>query len=87
MINDHKTQGKWRNHLGNKIMERKTQTEWKIQLTMTINVISSKDSYETRTMYAKSNNVEIMMGSKTDEIIEELFESLLQLYQKNWKSQ
>ena len=54
---------------------------------MTINVISSKDSYETRTMYAKSNNVEIMMGSKTDEIIEELFESLLQLYQKNWKGQ
>ena len=34
-------------------------------------------------MHTKSNNVEIMMGSGTDEIIEELFESLLQLYQKN----
>ena len=34
-------------------------------------------------MHTKSNNVEIMMGSETDQIIEELFESLLQLYQKN----
>ena len=34
-------------------------------------------------MHTKSNNVEIMMDSETDKIIEELFESLLQLYQKN----
>ena len=34
-------------------------------------------------MHTKGNNVEIMMGTETDEIIEELFESLLQLYQKN----
>ena len=49
---------------------------------MAIDFISSKDSDETRTMHTKSSNVEIMMDSKTDEIIEELFESLLQLYQK-----
>ena len=30
----------------------------------------------------KSNNVEIMMGSETDEIIEELFKSLLERYQE-----
>ena len=50
---------------------------------MGINFISSKDSDETRTMLTKSNNVEIMVGSETDEIIEELFESFLQLYQEN----
>ena len=82
IINDHKTQGKWRIHSGNKIIERKTQSEWEIQLTMVINFISSKDSNETRTMHAKSNNVEMMMGSKTDEIIEELFKSFLQKYQE-----
>ena len=82
IINDHKTQGKWRIHTSNKIIERKTQSEWKIQLTMAINFISSKDSEETRTMHAKSNNVEIMMGSKTDEIIAELFKSFLQKYQE-----
>ena len=81
-INDHKTQGKWRIHSGNNIIEHKTQSEWKIQLTIAINFISFKDSDETRTMHIKSHNVEIMMGSETDEIIEELFESFLQKYQE-----
>ena len=77
MINDHKTQGEWRIHSGNTITKRKTQSVWKIQLTMTINFISSKpDSDETRTMHTKSFNIEIMMGSETDEVIEDLFESL-----------
>ena len=49
---------------------------------MKINFISSKDSEETRNMSTKSDNIEIMMGSETDEIIEELFESLLQRYQE-----
>ena len=49
---------------------------------MVINFISSKDSDEIRTMRTKSNNIEIMMGNETDEIIEELFESLLQKYQE-----
>ena len=33
-------------------------------------------------MHAKSNNVEIMMGSETDEIIKEPFKSFLQKYQE-----
>ena len=48
---------------------------------MIINFISSKDSHEICTMHTKSNNIEIMMDNETDEIIEELFESLLQRYQ------
>ena len=78
IINDHKTQGKWRIHSRYKIIEHKTQSEWKIQLTMAVNFISSKDSDEARTMHTKSNNVEIMMGSETDEIIEEIFNYFLQ---------
>ena len=50
---------------------------------MQINFISHKDSEETRTMYTKSRNIEIMEGDETDEIIEELFESLLRNSQKN----
>ena len=57
IINDHKTQGKMRIHSGKKIIEHKTQSEWKIQLAMAINFISSKDSDEIRTMHTKSNNV------------------------------
>ena len=43
---------------------------------METNFISSEDSDETRIMQSKSDNIEIMMGSETDEIIEELFKSL-----------
>ena len=43
----------------------KTQCEWKIQLTMAINVFSFKDSEETRTMHTKSNNIEILIGNET----------------------
>ena len=69
IINDHKTQGKWRIHSGNKIIEHKTQSEWKIQLAMAVNFISSKDSDETRTMHTKGNNVEIMMGNETMKLL------------------
>ena len=34
-------------------------------------------------MHTKSHNIEIMMGSETDKIIKELFESLLQNYHKD----
>ena len=82
IINDHKTQEKWRMHSANKIIEYKTQSDWKIQLTVAINFISSKDSDETRTIHAKSNEVEIIMGIETDESIKELFKSFLQKYQE-----
>ena len=49
---------------------------------MAINFISSKDSDKTHTKDRKSHNIEIMMGNEIDEIIEELFESLLQKYQE-----
>ena len=82
LINKHKTHGSAKYHSSNKSWLEKTSSKWKIQLTMAINFISSKDSDETRTMHTKSNNVEIMIGSETDEIIKDLFESFLQKYQK-----
>ena len=67
MINDHKAQ------FG----------EWKIQLSVSIKFISSKDSNETRIMHTWSDNIEIMIGIETDYIIDELFKSLLQEYQES----
>ena len=49
---------------------------------MSINFISSKDSGETSNMHTKSDSIEIMVSSETDDIIDELFESLLQKYQE-----
>ena len=61
----------------------KNKGEWKIQLTAQINFISLKpDSDETRVMHTKSDNKEFINGSDTDEIIKELFKSLLQRYQE-----
>ena len=82
IINDHKNQGEWKIYAGNTLIDIKTQGEWKIQLTMVINFISSKGSHEIRTMHTKKNNIEIMMGSETDDIIKGLFESVLQRYQE-----
>ena len=83
IINDHKAQGERKIHSGNTITEHKPQGEWKIHLAMAINFISSKEhSDETRTMRTKSDDIEIMIASETDEIIEELLKSLLQRYQE-----
>ena len=49
---------------------------------MSINLISSKDSDETCNMHTKSDNIEIMMGSETDDIIDEHFNFFLQKYQE-----
>ena len=62
LINNHKTHDLVRHHSGNKSWVETTSSEWKIQLTMVINFISSKDSDETQNMHAKSNNVEIKKG-------------------------
>ena len=67
LINDHKSKG-----------------EWKIQLTAQINFISSRlGSDETRVMHTRSVNEEFTNAGDTDEIIKELFKSLLQRYQEN----
>ena len=66
------------------INDYESKGEWKIQLTAQINSISSRPgSDETRVMHTRSNNEEFMNGSDTDEIIKELFKSILQRYQEN----
>ena len=66
------------------INDYENKGEWKFQLTAQINFISLKpDSTETCVMHTRSDNEEFMNGSDTDEIIKELFKSLLQRYQKN----
>ena len=69
-------------YLSDMINNLKNQGEWKIQSTMAINISPPKDSKETCSVHTKSNNIEIMIGNKTDEITEGLFETLLSKYQK-----
>ena len=62
----------------------KNKGEWKIQLTGAINFVSLKPgSDETRVMYTRSFNEEIMEGSDTDEAIKSLSGSFLKIYDLN----
>ena len=66
------------------IEEYKQKGEWKVQLTIEVNFISLKPgSDETRIMYTRSDDIEIMFGDDNDDIIEQLFESSLQKYESN----
>ena len=53
------------------IEEYKLKEEWKVQLTIEVNFISLKPgSDESRIMYTRSDNVEIMFGDDNNDIIE-----------------
>ena len=71
-----------RQHLRKMIEDKKKSGKLKIQLIMKINFISSKNFSDTRDIHSKSDNVEIMMGVDTNEIITEIFNSILRRYQK-----
>ena len=82
LINKHKTHGSAKYHSGNKSWIGKNVQQVENSAIDFINFISSKDFDETRTMHTRSNNVEIMVGRETNEIIEDLFKSFLQKYQE-----
>ena len=46
------------------------------QIQPTVNFMSSKDNDEERVMHSKSDNIEIMVNNKVDEVIEELFSDM-----------
>ena len=76
LINDHKPTTELSNRASNNDSERE---EWKIQLLMQNNCISTKDFEETCTIYSASKPVEIFIGSDT---IDRLFGTLLQRFQQ-----
>ena len=68
-------------YLEKMINNHKANGDWKIQLAMRINFISSLDTNDFRTMHTKSDNVKILEGTETYNIITELFKSFLKKYQ------
>ena len=61
-------------HLKDIINNLKNSDTWKIQLTIAINFICSKNTNEKCVIHSKSNNIEIMIYEKADEAIQELYE-------------
>ena len=50
-----------------------SSNEWKIQINMHINFVSSNDTGEIRTVSAWSDNEEIRWGNETDDIVKIYF--------------
>ena len=71
-----KYQNKVRPYLKDIINNLQKSDMWKIQLTTAINYISSKGTDKEHVIHSKSDNIEIMINDKADEVTEELFESL-----------
>ena len=61
--------------------------EWKIQLKMLNNYISSKTFEEKHYIYSPYKPIEIFMGTDTEDIIDELFDTILKKKQKQQKQQ
>ena len=60
----------------------KARGGWKIQLTMRIIFVSFIDANETREMHTKSDNITIMSGIETEDVINELFNTFRKRYQE-----
>ena len=55
----------------------------KIQLTIAINFIFSKDNDEEHVRHSKSDDIKIMINNKANEVIKELFKLIKNKYQNN----
>ena len=64
------------------INDHKASGEWKVQVVILNRCISSKNYEKTLNMYSASKNIEIFMNSNTDEVIDKLFNSMLQRFQE-----
>ena len=72
-------------YLSNLINENKavetSSNEWKTQINMHVNFVSSNDTGKIRTIFVGSDNEEITLGNETDDIIKGLINSFLNKYQ------
>ena len=71
---------KIRQYLKYIINNLKKSDTWKIQSTIAIKFISSKDNHGERVVHTESDSIEKMINYKVDEVTEEIFESLLNRY-------
>ena len=70
-------------YLRNIIIDLQNSDAWKIQLTIAIDIISSKDAEEERVMDSMSNKIKFTSYNDTNEVVDELFELLRLRYQLN----
>ena len=62
-----------------------TSDTWKIELTIAINFISSKDNDEVHVIHSKSNNIEITTYDKAYEASKNFLNRFLKYIKLGWK--
>ena len=70
-------------YLRNMIINLQNFDVWKIQLTIAITFISSKDAEDERVMHSSSGNLKFTPYSDANDVINKLFKSLRSRYQEN----
>ena len=70
-------------YLRNIIIDLQNSDTWKIQLTIAINFISSKDVQEEHVIHSSSDNIKFTSYNDANEVAVELFESIRSRYQGN----
>ena len=65
------------------IIDLQNSDTWKIQLTIAINFISSKDAEEECVIHSKSENIKLTSYNDVNKVVDELFDSLGLTYQDN----
>ena len=76
---------KIRPYLRDIIIDLHESDTWKIQLTIAINFISSKDAGEERVMQSKSDSIEFISYNDTHEVLDKIFIRIPSRYQENLK--
>ena len=71
-----------RPYLKDMIDDYKAKGEWKTQISMRIFFVSFTEANETREMHTKSDNITIMSGIETEDVINELFNTFRKRYQE-----
>ena len=67
----------------NIIIDLQNSDTWRIQLTIAINSISTKDAEEENVMHSKSDNIKFTSYNDANEVVDELFKPLRLRYQGN----
>ena len=71
---------KIKRYLRNKIIDFQNSDTRKVQLTIAINFISSKNAEEERETHSTSKNIKFTSHNDANEVVDELFESLHSRY-------
>ena len=68
---------KIKQNLNDILNDHKKSDTWKVQLTISVHLISFNDKDEENVLHSKNDNIEILNNDELEQVIEELFQSLL----------